>query len=64
MQTFNIVCALSKLAQSITNMACRKTENTHRKYTWIEDSEKLYDFDNENRYYFESESPIHRMGSY
>ena len=69
MQTLNFVRALSKLAQSITNMARRKTEeNTQRTYTtWPENSEKIFSFDKGGKgrcYHFASEDPIHRMGSY
>lgn len=69
MQTSKFVCALSKLVQSITNMARRKTEeNTQRDYTtWPENSEKIFSFDKGGkgrRYYFESEAPIHRKSAY
>lgn len=69
MQTFNFVTVLSNLAQSITNIARRKTEeNTQRDYTtWPENSEKIFSFDKGgkgSRYHFESEAPIHRKGAY
>lgn len=69
MRISKLVCALSNLAQSITNMTRRKTEeNTQRTYTtWPENSEKIFSFDKGGKgrcYHFESESPIHRMGSY
>lgn len=69
MQTSKFVCALSKLAQSITNMARRKTEeNTQRTYTtWPENSEKIFSFDKGRKgrcYHFSAEDPIRRKGAY
>lgn len=69
MRTLNLVRALSKLAQSITNMARRKTEeNTQRTYTtWPENSEKIFSFDKGIKgrcYHFASENPIRRKGAY
>lgn len=69
MRISKLVRALSNLAQSITNMARRKTEeNTQRTYTtWPENSEKIFSFDKRGKgrcYHFASEDPIRRKGAY